>query len=188
GVDSSLNETGRQQAAAFHRYYREQRRFDATYVSRLVRTHQTMAPWTEQDQYDLIPNQGLNEFSWGVHEGVAPTAEQKADFQDILQAWSGGELERRVPQGETPVEAWDRAKDFFQTIIQRHQDQHVLLCSHGRQLRVILSNLIDGDMVHMEKYKHHNTGFTVLELHPGGIPELKLLNDVRHLEKQGIAV
>lgn len=188
GVDSSLNGIGQQQAAAFHAYYRNTYQFDALYVSKLMRTHQTMAPWQQQENYKAVQEAGLNEFGWGIHEGVKPTPDQRADFKEILQAWSKGSLEQKVPQGESPVDAWNRAQAFFAELSQRHEDQHVLMCSHGRQLRVILSNLIDGDMIHMEKYQHNNTGFTILELHPGGLPSLRLLNDTTHLEKVGLSV
>ncbi|MEO1807733.1 MAG: histidine phosphatase family protein, partial [Bacteroidota bacterium] len=53
--------------------------------------------------------------------------------------------------------------------------------SHGRQLRVILSNLMRLGMTEMERFKHHNTALTVLHLEGSTEPILERLNDTSHL-------
>ena len=39
----------------------------------------------------------------------------------------------------------------------------VLLCIHGRALRILLSKIIDNDLTKMDKYVHSNTGLYILE-------------------------
>ena len=181
GVDSSLNETGRAQANAFYEYY-QHLNFDAVYASGLQRTHQTLAPWLAKGySFEAVP--AVNELNWGVHEGIVPTPEQKHDFKQMLVHWKEGNLQAKVEGGESPIEAWERSREFFATLPQKHgAGQQILICSHGRQLRVILSNLLGESMTQMEKYNQHNTGLSIVEMAADGSGELKLLNDVRHLE------
>ncbi|MCI4670201.1 MAG: histidine phosphatase family protein [Bacteroidia bacterium] len=180
GIDSDLNDTGRQQAQSFFESYKGIE-FDKVFVSELKRTHQTMAPWLELGyQFELSP--GLNEFSWGIHEGVVPTPEQRADFQQLLVEWSAGNLSHKVERGESPIQAWDRAKSFFSEIQNASQGRY-LMCSHGRQLRIIIANLLGEDMKYMEKYKHSNTGLSILQLEKDQTGKLHLLNNLEHLQK-----
>ena len=180
GIDSDLNAEGQEQARAFHAYYRHLR-FDAVWASMLRRTHQTLAPWLAEG-YALQTHPGLDEFSWGVHEGRNPDVEQRHEFRDMLRRWSVGELDVRVQGGESPLEAWARAQPLFEDLLAQPGDQTLLLCSHGRQLRVILSNLLGEDMRQMERFQHHNTALTIVRLSAIGAGELLLLNSTAHLD------
>ncbi|MDX2246592.1 MAG: histidine phosphatase family protein [Bacteroidia bacterium] len=180
GIDSSLNEIGLLQAGAFFQHYRETA-FDAVFASTLIRTHQTLSFWKDYG-YDIRVHPGLNEFNWGVHEGKKPSPEQNRSFRQILQKWAEGDFAERVPEGESPIEAWDRAVPLFDLLREEYMGKTLLLCSHGRQLRVILSNLLGEGMIHMEKYNHHNTALSIVKIEKSGKAELTLLNDITHLE------
>ena len=182
GINSDLNDYGRKQAQSFFEAY-SHIKFDAVYASQLKRTHQTLEPWTSLG-YNPIIDEALNEFNWGVHEGLKPHAEHKEEFKYILNQWSNGNLLAKVEQGETPVEAWARAVEFFTLLPERHPQQKVLLCTHGRQLRVILSNLLDRNMCFMEKYSHSNTALTIVQWPRTGQALLLKLNDTSHLDSE----
>lgn len=179
GIDSSLNEEGKAQAAAFHGHYGHLA-FDQLFASNLQRTHQTLQPWTSNGRI-LLKAEGLNELNWGVHEGKNPSAAQRAEFHDTLRIWAGGNLHAKVSEGESPIEAWNRAEGFFKQLRKDYLNHNLLLCSHGRQLRVILSNLIDGDMTQMEKYSHHNTGLSIVKIDREGKAHAEMVNDTKHL-------
>ena len=179
GIDSTLNEEGQEQARAFYRHY-QHLRFDAVYASLLQRTHQTLAPWTESG-YQLEPSIGLNELNWGIHEGAQPSEKQRSEFDLTLQQWSSGNLHAKVDEGESALEAWNRAEGFFTQLRKDYVNHNLLLCSHGRQLRVILSSIIDKDLTKMEKYSHHNTGLSIIKIDRDGVAHPELLNDVSHL-------
>ncbi|MEO0473543.1 MAG: histidine phosphatase family protein [Bacteroidota bacterium] len=181
GIDSDLNATGRSQAQAFFQAHREQK-FDHVYVSELKRTHQTLAPWRAAGhQLHITP--ALNEFGWGIHEGKAPTKDQHDGFLQMIEQWKAGQLDAKVEAGESPNEAWARARDFFANLHVHHAPgAKILLCSHGRQLRVLLSNLMGIGMQNMEPYSHKNTGLSIVNLSPEGKGELISFNDTSHLE------
>jgi len=180
GVDSDLNETGQDQAAAFFEAYKEVK-FDKIFASELKRTQPALEPWKALG-YEMEIHSGLNEFSWGIHEGVVPTPEQRADFHALLESWNAGHLDLKVERGESPIEAWERSRSFFDKVKQLPPQGNYLFCSHGRQLRIVLANLMGEDLRQMEKYKHSNTGLSILRLNPRSEPTLELLNDTQHLK------
>lgn len=185
GIDSDINAHGEAQAQAFFNHYRHLH-FDAVYASLLRRTHQTLAPWRSLG-HTFHTHAGLNEFSWGIHEGREATPEQRLDFRHLLAEWSRGLNDYRVEGGESPNDAWARARPLFEQIVERHPGQQLLLCSHGRQLRVIISNLLGEDMAHMEQYKHYNTGLSILQMDAIGSARLLVHNDVAHLHAHELA-
>ena len=50
----------------------------------------------------------------------------------------------------------------FNKVLDNDHDT-VLLCIHGRALRILLSKIIDNDLTKMHKYVHSNTGLYILE-------------------------
>ena len=179
GVDSVLNDTGRAQAQAFFDYY-QHLSFDSVFASKLQRTHQTLAPWV-QNGYSLQTHGGLNELAWGIHEGKIPTEEQRSDFMSVKDRWAEGETHLKVPGGESPKEGWERAQSFLGEILTQYSGQRLLICSHGRQLRVLLSGLLCGDLSKMEVFQQPNTGLHVLEIKSQNRIRIQTLGDTRHL-------
>ncbi len=179
GVDSDLNEFGKEQAKAFFTHYRRVP-FEHLFASKLKRTHQTLHPWIESGKTFSI-HAGLNELNWGVHEGIKPSPAHRENFQSTLQKWAQGHLHEKVKQGESPVEAWSRAEGFFSQLKKDFFNHNILLCSHGRQLRIILSSLIDQDLKQMEKYAHSNTGLSIVTIDRDGRAHPEQINDTRHL-------
>src|ERR1044072_8256544 len=79
GVNSDLNELGRQQGEAFYQYYKHVT-FDRVYTSALKRTHQTVNRFIEEGiPWEQLP--GLDELSFGIWEGKA----SKEDFGNAFR-------------------------------------------------------------------------------------------------------
>lgn len=179
GVDSDLNENGRMQARHFYEAYKHMK-FDRIYASKLKRTHQTLAPWKEQG-YEFQAEEALNEFCWGMHEGLKPTPEQREHFFKTIGKWKTGDVHATVEGAETPVQAWDRAVLFFQELPKVHPSGSILLCSHGRQLRIILSQFLEYGFERMEEFPHKNTALSLVRIHPDKRKELVFQDDYKHL-------
>ena len=179
GVDSDLNENGRKQAQYFFDAYKHMK-FDKIYASKLKRTHQTLAPWKSLG-YEFHMVEALNEFSWGVHEGLKPTPEQRAHFFETIGKWSKGDIDATVEGAETPRIAWARAANFFEELPNVHEEGKILLCSHGRQLRIILSQFMDYGFERMEEFPHKNTSLTLVRIHPDMSKELVFQDKYSHL-------
>ena len=160
-VDSDINDVGESQANSFYEYYKNIN-FDKIYVSDLKRTFQTIRRFTEKgSSYEKLKE--FNEISWGVNQGKSDDLE---DYARLIDTWLAGNLDNKFEEGESPNEMSVRLVKGFNKVLDDDHDT-VLLCIHGRALRILLSKIIDNDLTKMDKYVHSNTGLYVLEYKNG---------------------
>ena len=116
GIDSSLNATGVQQAAAFYREYKEAS-FDKIYVSGLKRTQESVQAFIDQGiPYESVTE--LNEISWGDFEGQPITPEMHQRYLEIIDQWQQGHLDVAYKNAETPLMMQKRQEIALQRITQ----------------------------------------------------------------------
>ena len=160
-VDSDINDIGESQANSFYEYYKDIN-FDKIYVSDLKRTFQTIRRFTENgSSYEKLKE--FNEISWGVNQGKSDDLE---DYAQLIDTWLAGNLDNKFEEGESPNEMSVRLVKGFNKVLDDDHDT-VLLCIHGRALRILLSKIIDNDLTKMDKYVHSNTGLYILEYKNG---------------------
>jgi len=160
-VDSDINDVGESQANSFYEYYKNIN-FDKIYVSDLKRTFQTIRRFTENgSSYEKLKE--FNEISWGINQGKSDDLE---DYAKLIDTWLAGNLDNKFEEGESPNEMSVRLVKGFNKVLDDDHDT-VLLCIHGRALRILLSKIIDNDLTKMDKYVHSNTGLYILEFKNG---------------------
>ena len=156
-VDSDINKTGESQASLFYNYYNTIP-FDMVYVSALKRTYQTVRRFVESG----IPCKKFKEFneiSWGINQGKS---DDLKEYAELISTWISGDLDNKFENAESPNEMSERLTNGFDKIIKENH-KNVLLCIHGRALRILLSKIIDRDLTKMDKYIHSNTGLYIIE-------------------------
>lgn len=174
-VDSDINDVGESQANSFYEYYKNIN-FDKIYVSDLKRTFQTIRRFTENgSSYEKLKE--FNEISWGINQGKSDDLE---DYARLIDTWLAGNLDNKFEEGESPNEMSVRLVKGFNKVLDDDHDT-VLLCIHGRALRILLSKIIDNDLTKMDKYVHSNTGLYILE-YKNGKYEILGSNLRNHLE------
>ena len=182
GIDSSLNDTGREQAARFFAAYGHVP-FDKVYTSALRRTQESV-----QHFLDLgLPHEahsGLNEISWGVREGTRITMEEDEEYRRVLHGWATGDTHARLTGGESPEEVAARQRTFIDLLKARDDERTVLVCLHGRALRVLLCQLLNYPLSCMEGFEHSNLCLYKLE-YTGSMFTVKNFLDVSHLQVAG---
>jgi len=154
GRDTDLNKEGRRQADLFFRAYKHVP-FDKIYVSELKRTQQSIQPFIDEG----IPFEklsGLDELAWGVLEGQPSTPANKAAFMKLLRGWLEGKLDTKFEGGESPNEVKVRQLEALQTIMSHPEEKTVLICMHGRALRLLMCILMNRPLTEMENYPHQN--------------------------------
>lgn len=180
GVDSPLNEWGEAQAAAFFNAYQHVP-FDKIYTSDLVRTHQTVRGFVRQG----IPHEpyaGLNEISWGIREGREPNTGDSNYYKELVAAWKNGEVELAPEGGESPQQVRERQVPVIETILSRPHERTILICMHGRAMRVLLTILFGQPLVRMDDYEHSNVClYKINYSYDTKNFELELSNDITHL-------
>lgn len=181
GIDSELNEEGLRQAQLFFTHY-QHIPFRAVVHTSLRRTAQTVAPFRSKGiPFHALPE--LDELNWGIIEGREASDEVVAHFQNVTSAWMAGQLDAKIEGGESALECWQRVEAGIQKL--KHQFStggKVLVCTHGRTLRVLLAGLTGYGLQRMHIFPHDNTALNILHLSPGGKTVLHRLNDTTHLQ------
>lgn len=161
GIDADLNAHGQEQAKAFFKHYKHVP-FDKVYTSALKRTHQSVAQFIEAG----IPweqHAGLNEISWGVNEGKAISPETDKQFFYVIKAWQAGVSSARIEGGESPDDVLARQIPVMDLIMSRPEEKNVLICMHGRAMRVLLCHLTGRPLKDMDLFEHRNLCLYLLE-------------------------
>jgi broad specificity phosphatase PhoE len=178
GIDSDLNVTGYLQGEMFYDRYRSAR-FDAIYCSGLKRTRQTLHGF-EADGRAIHPLPGLNEMGWGELEGKPFDPVSHAAFLEMNARWAQGELDLAFPGGESPRAVWERTSAAIREIESRHAEGNILICTHGRTLRILLSGLGGYGIERMNWFPHENTGLNILR-RPDNTWQFEKINCLQHL-------
>lgn len=180
GVNSPLNETGFRQARAFFDRYKDIP-FDKVYTSTLLRTQQTVEgflakrlPWEQLE--------GLDEISWGIYEGMEQSDEILSGFNALTQDWCRGLLDRCVENGETPNQVKARQERAIDHILsEMPTNSSVLVCMHGRAMRLLLCLLLGKNLSEMDEFPHTNTALYKVLYDGKGFDVLDFYNTA-HLE------
>ncbi len=161
GVDSILNAKGLAQGHAFFKTYQDVD-FQLVITSRLQRTQQTVQGFLAKKIPHLVDD-AIIEISWGEHEGKGPNPEMSAHFEAMKTSWHGGDFDARAPKGESLQELINRLQ-LFLAALQTRPEERILVCTHGRTLRVLMC-LVKG--VHpslMDNFLMSNTVLYHLQL------------------------
>ncbi len=178
GVDSSLNDNGRAQADAFFKGYGHLP-FDTIYTSSLKRSIESV-----QQFIDLgIPHEkhsGLNEISWGKKEGQTITPDEDAYYHDMLRQWQQGKTSLRIEGGESPDEVAIRQLAVIKSISDSPA-KTILICMHGRAMRILLCQLSQLPLKNMDSFEHTNLCLYQIN-YSGTLFSIEKHNDTSHLE------
>ena len=176
-VDTDLNELGRSQARAFFEYYNHIH-FDMVVTSDLRRTHQTVQYFIEKG-ITWRQDPDIREMNWGTHEGQPSTPAQRAEYAACVASWQSGDYHARLDSGESAFELGERHARFIEWLKTRPADR-LLICSHGRAMRALVSLMKENPLSDMEGTPHANTGTYMARLENGKFI-FDMENDVRHL-------
>ena len=135
--------------------------FQKIYTSTLQRTHQTVKPFLDKG----IPHEaldGLDEICWGAAEGLHADAENNKQYHDIIDTWKSGLLTPRLQGGENPVDVQIRQQKALNHIISQPENI-VLVCMHGRAMKIMLAWITGLDIKDMDTFDHDNLSLYILE-------------------------
>lgn len=179
GVDSSLNSTGRKQADAFYTAYKEIE-FDKFYTSGLKRTRESIASFLS-DSSDITALNELNEISWGPFDGILNTQEKNTYYWKMLESWNDGNVDNCIEGGESPVMVKERIERGWGIITKDTTSQNILVCMHGRAIRILLCHITGIELKRMDEFVHTNLGLYLIEVE-NGQSRIVLKNDSAHLK------
>lgn len=178
GIDADLNDTGRKQAQAFYKAFKDHP-FDKLYVSGLKRTHQSMQAFIDDGlSFEVLPE--LNEISWGIHEGVAVDQQGAAYYANMVKRWQEGDIDMAIEGGESPRQVAARMQKALKHILSQKDEEQVLICMHGRAMRVMLAVMLNYPLKSMDLFEHTNLCLYQLA-YTGSSFQVEKFNDTSHL-------
>jgi 2,3-bisphosphoglycerate-dependent phosphoglycerate mutase len=178
GIDASLNDTGNKQAKAFYDYYKMEG-FEVLITSTLKRTTESVQSFIE-DGLKPIKLAGIDEISWGVYEGVEANYEDQVFFKQLTGKWASGETSLAIDEGESPEEVALRQQEVID-IIKNREEEKILICMHGRALRIFLTQLLNLPIASMDQFEHTNLCLYKLEYRNNKFSLIES-NSTKHLE------
>ena len=156
-----LNDLGLAQAAALgDRLTTEP--VTAVYASRAIRARQTAEPVADVHGLDVAVIDGVQEVAIGDLEGRSDQLAREA-FLAVYAAWSAGDLDARLPGGESAHDLRARFLPAVERVITTARDT-VVLVSHGAAIRLAAAALL-GDTTGAAYVP--NTGLVVLRADGG---------------------
>lgn len=178
-VNTSLNDKGIRQSKAFYNFYKDVK-FDRIYTSKLNRSIETVQPFIDLgitwESYE-----GLNEISWGDKDGMKVTVSENKYYHQVIKRWREGEVDLRIEGGDSPLDVAKRQQPIIDLIKSRDEDENILICMHGRAIRIILCLLTNSDLKLMDKFEHENLCLYMLEYNEAEGFKLLKRNNIEHL-------
>ena len=178
-VNTSLNDFGISQSDAFYNFYKEVK-FDRIYTSKLNRSIESVQRFIDKG-IKWEAHEGLNEISWGDKDGMKITVSENKYYHEVIRRWSEGEVDLRIDGGDSPMDVANRQQEVIELLKTRTDEENVLICMHGRAIRIILCLLTGTPLKQMDRFEHENLGLYLLEyVENEGFTLLKH-NNVDHL-------
>lgn len=154
GVDSDINEYGRGQASQLFNFYKNIS-FDCVYTSALKRTTQTMEGFIGKGIKHIVCPE-LNEIGWGNREGQPITPEENQYYHSMIYEWQKGNTAAKIEGGESPEQVAERMRKF-QIMLENDNNTNVMICMHGRAMRILLCVLLNYNLKYMDGFPHQNS-------------------------------
>lgn len=184
GVDSSLNDHGKLQARAFFDVYKDIK-FDKIYTSSLKRSIESVCDFIKLGiPHEALP--GLNEISWGYKEGQPITPEEDEYYHYMLGQWRTGNTSLKIEGGESPDDVVKRLAPAIDHIVGQEDEKTILICMHGRAIRILLCHMLGHPLKEMDFFEHANLCLYLLNHTESGFT-LEKSNDTTHLRLAGLS-
>jgi broad specificity phosphatase PhoE len=177
-VDIGLNEKGRRQAEAFYQKYKSIP-FKKIYTSSLIRSIESVEKLIARG----IPHETikeLNEISFGIYDGKISSEGKESLYGQLMNAWNKGNLTAKMEGGESPLDVQERLEHVLEYILHQTEEDPILICMHGRAMRIFLATVLNYDLSYMHLFTHHNLGLYVLQ-YTGTMFFIEKFNDTTHL-------
>ena len=172
-ADPELSAEGQLQAEALGTYLSHES-VDAIYSSPLVRARQTAAPLARRLSITIREEDGIAEWDRNSNEYI-PMEEMRATNHPKWQAMMRGEW----VSDENQEEFYARVRHSFDSIIEAHQSDRVVVVCHCGVINYYISHILG--MPSTQFFYPHYTSIHRVKAIAGGRRSLVALNETAHL-------
>jgi len=175
-TDTALTEHGHQQTQLLGQHFHQHITPDVIIASPLQRTRHTAEAIAREHNLELSLDPRLMEFHLGDWEDTS-FADLKGKLK--IAARLRDEPDFTPPNGESQNMVKARMVEAIEEIIATHQDQNVVIVSHGVAIAIALAHYLHRDTTQWLNYNMSNTGIAQLCLKQN---KLNVFNNTDHLE------
>jgi broad specificity phosphatase PhoE len=151
----------------------EQSKIRAVYSSGLSRALESAEIIAAPFGIKPIIRDDLKERNFGAWEGMTFDDISKK-WPEAFTAWAENPLKFSPMEGESTLEARDRAMKAFNEIISEHKDEDIAIVSHGGITRIILCELLGMPLENIFRIEQDFAALNIIEL--WDYPAVKLMN------------
>mgnify|MGYP001788279456 CR=1 FL=1 len=177
--DISLNERGIKQGNLVAKRLANEK-ISAIYSSDLLRAQQTAEAIAEYHGLSVITKPEFREINFGIWEGLT-YQEIIKDWSEILTAMYSKPGEIGPPQGESFQVVKQRVTRSLQECIAEHQEQTIVLVSHGGTMRVLLCAALGIGLDKMWSMRQDSSAINIIE-YIDNRAVVSLVNDTWHVK------
>ena len=103
----------------------------------------------------------------------------------MTEQWTRGNTHISIAGGESPDDVIVRQKHSLTHIMSQDGEQLVLICMHGRAMRIFMCLLLNYPLKHMNIFPHNNTGLYRITF-TGNHFRIDTVNSLLHLRSNGV--
>jgi broad specificity phosphatase PhoE len=169
-----LNEQGRSQALQLVSRL-QHRPIDAIYSSPRQRARETAAPLAARRELEVNVSDAFDEIDFGEWTGKS-FDDLRAD-QPRWSEWVDHKSTARAPGGEPFADVPQRALAGLDRLAQLHEQQHVLIASHGDVIRAIIASVLRMSLDDLECFEIVPASLSIV-VAQGGWRQVQLVNEI----------
>jgi probable phosphoglycerate mutase len=161
---ADLTPRGERQVASLAKRL-EKLELDAVWCSPRLRTRRTAWGLAEPRGLNVTLREGLSEVTAGEWEMSTDPA-LIPQYTEATVSWAMGNLESRIPGGETGVDALERFDTVIREIVHQ-KGERVAVVTHGAIARLWCGHVPNAGRLLIEKHPLRNTGLILVHGMPG---------------------
>ncbi len=153
----------------------------AVYASDLSRAYQTAEHIAGKHGLNVIAVPEFREISFGEWEGLKYDKINR-EWPELMERLFTHPDEIRIPGGETFRELKERSHQALQRLVASHQNETIVIVSHGGTIRTLLCAALD---IHLNKVwdiQQDNTAVNIIQYNDNRTI-VSLVNDAHHLQE-----
>jgi len=179
--DVFLSDRGREQAEMLAQRLANEK-IHCFYSSDLARAYETARIVARPHELEVIATPALRELNFGVWEGMT-AKEIEEVYPGQIESWWTNPLDTRILQGEKLSEMTERCVHEVKNIINKHDNETVLVVAHGGAIRSIICSVLGINLNEQWRLHLDNACLNLVDFPQWERGILKLFNDCTHLKK-----
>lgn len=178
-VDAELSSIGHEQAKRLGIYFKKVK-VDRIYCSTLKRTKNTLLeilPYIEK--IPVIYSDKIVEHKMGIY-GENGKDDWNSYIKDALSN-NKTVMEYKPKNGESLIDVYKRARDFYKKLLKNHSDEKILVVSHGTFGKYLILNALGLDISESLYFGLNNASVSTLEINKKGRITSFDIDDFHHI-------